>query len=101
MKRLCVVAVALAMLFTGTTRAVAGPSVAAGARHVIVLTDAGTVWTWGWNGWGQIGDGSFTTRKTPQSISITGVTAVAAGGNSTYVLKTDGTVWAWGENSAG
>src|SRR5882672_1908250 len=87
-------------LFVNVLPANAGPAVAAGAKHVVVLTDAGTLWVWGFNGWGQLGDGTFTSRTTPKALtSITGVTAVAAGGNSTWALKTDGTVWAWGDNS--
>ncbi|PYR13611.1 MAG: hypothetical protein DMF99_00940 [Acidobacteria bacterium] len=82
--------------------AFAGPAAAAGGAHSVVLTDTGTVWTWGANGFGQLGDGTTTTRSTPTWISsITGVVAIAAGGNSTYALKTDGTIWAWGANASG
>src|SRR6266851_3340139 len=80
----------------------AGPAVAAGASHVVVLTDAGTLWTWGSNGSGQLGDGTGTDRAMPVPITaISGVVAIAAGGSSTYAVKTDGTVWAWGDNSSG
>lgn len=78
-----------------------GPGVAAGVAHVVVLTDSGTVWTWGYNASGQLGDGTTTNRMTPTWIGITGITAIAAGGYSTYALKTDGTVLAWGTNSVG
>ncbi|PYQ88998.1 MAG: hypothetical protein DMG03_02550, partial [Acidobacteria bacterium] len=59
--------------------AFAGPAAAAGGAHSVVLTDTGTVWTWGANGFGQLGDGTTTTRSTPTWISsITGVVAIAA-----------------------
>ena len=75
---------------------------AAGSQHAVVLTDSGLVWAWGSNSYGQIGDGTSTTRAVPTVVpTISGVTAIAAGGNSTYALKTDGTVWAWGQNTYG
>jgi alpha-tubulin suppressor-like RCC1 family protein len=90
------------LVLAASSVASAGPSVAAGSAHSVVLTDTGTVWAWGYNANGQLGDGSTTTRSIPTWVSsITGVTAIAAGDNSTYALKTDGTVWAWGANSSG
>src|SRR5882672_6261670 len=60
--------------------AVAGPSVAAGIQHTVVLTDTGVVWTWGANTYGQLGDGTSTGRAVPTPVTaITGVTAIAAG----------------------
>ena len=82
--------------------AVAGPSVASGTYHTVLLTDTGVVWVWGVNNWGQFGNGTTTDSKVPVVVlSISGMTAVAAGGNSSYALKNDGTVWAWGENTNG
>lgn len=103
MKRVCSLAIILASFaFNGVSLLAAGPMVAAGANHVVLLTDTGNVWAWGDNGWGQVGDGTTVGRKQPKEVtSLTGVTAVAAGGTSTYALKTDGTVWAWGENTHG
>src|SRR5581483_8541423 len=79
----------------------AAPSVAAGNQHVVLLTDTGVVWTWGYNNQGQLGDGTTNNRSLPVSVSISGVMAVAADDNSSYALKTDGTVWAWGANNCG
>ena len=98
----CVLSLTVALaLFGRVSAASAGPAVAAGSSHVVVLTDSGTVWAWGYNAYGQLGDGTTFTRVTPTSIAITGITAIAAGGQSTYALKTDGTIWAWGMNSSG
>ena len=64
---------------------------------VAVKTD-GTVWAWGRNDLGQLGDGTTTERTTPVQVSgVTGVDAVGAGDSHTVALKSDGTVWAWGE----
>jgi alpha-tubulin suppressor-like RCC1 family protein len=62
----------------------------------------GTVWAWGWNYDGRIGDGTRINRLAPVRVDgISGVTAVAAGESHTLALKSDGTVWAWGGNVHG
>jgi alpha-tubulin suppressor-like RCC1 family protein len=77
-------------------------SVAAGADHTVVLKNDGTVWTWGNNSNGQLGDGTTIQSDAPvQAGGISGITAVAAGNQYTAALKVDNTVWAWGNNSYG
>ena len=62
----------------------------------------GTVWTWGSNTSGQLGDGSTTAKNFPvQTSGLSGMTAVAAGYAHTMALRIDHTVWAWGSNSNG
>jgi alpha-tubulin suppressor-like RCC1 family protein len=78
-----------------------GVSLAAGSYHTVTLNSNGTVWAWGWNGLGQIGDGTTTPRTTPVQVSLTGITAVAGGGSNTVALKSDGTLWTWGNNTSG
>ncbi|MBF0450216.1 MAG: hypothetical protein HQK75_05900, partial [Candidatus Magnetomorum sp.] len=79
--------------------------VAAGGHHSLALKNDGTVWAWGYNMSGQIGDGTSAggnDRYTPvQVINLTDVAAIAAGSNHSLALKSDGTVWAWGEDSEG
>jgi alpha-tubulin suppressor-like RCC1 family protein len=63
-----------------------------------------TVWTWGNNGSGQLGDGTTTDSATPVEVSginAPSVTAISAGGGFSMVLGSDGSVWGWGENSFG
>lgn len=68
----------------------------------LALKSDGTVWAWGRNNQGQLGDGSTTDRHVPVQVStITGITAIAAGGFHSLALKSDGTVWAWGDNYEG
>ena len=77
-------------------------AVAAGARHTLALKGDGTVWSWGSNGSGQLGDGSTVTRKVPvRVLNLTNIVAVAAGNYHNLALKSDGTLWAWGSNSSG
>jgi len=78
------------------------PSIAAGDYHSIALDDNGTVWGWGDNGSGQLGDGTTTNRNAPSRMRfVSDVFAVAGGGNHTLALTGDGRVWAWGDNSSG
>ena len=68
--------------------------------HAVALKNDGTVWAWGSNGYGQLGDGTTTDSYTPVQVSdLTGITAISAGESHTVALKNDGTVWAWGCNS--
>ena len=77
-------------------------AIAGGGVHSLALKSDGTVWAWGRNDWGQLGDGSMTNRLTPVPVSgLTGVVAIAGGGVHSLALKSDGTVWAWGGNSSG
>jgi alpha-tubulin suppressor-like RCC1 family protein len=77
-------------------------SVAGGDQHSLAVRSDGTVWAWGNNGWGQLGNGTYTRSLTPTQVSgLTNVTAIAAGSLHNLALKADGTVWAWGFNYFG
>jgi alpha-tubulin suppressor-like RCC1 family protein len=70
--------------------------------HTVALKSDGTVMAWGWNGNGQLGDGTTTDRWSPVLVpGLTEVAAVATGGSYTVALKSDGTVLAWGYNLNG
>jgi len=76
--------------------------IAAGGSHSLALKSDGTVWAWGYNGYGQLGDGTTDNRRTPVQVSnLTGVVAIAAGCSYSLALKSDGTVRAWGRNDYG
>ena len=76
--------------------------VAAGAVHTLALKSDGTVWAWGENDWGQLGDGSTANRSVPVQVwGLLRVIAVAAGYSHTVALRNDGTVVAWGNNEYG
>ncbi len=73
---------------------------AGGMAHTLALRADGTVWAWGGNFRGELGDGTRRTiRPVPQSVpDIAEVIAVAAGNRYSLALREDGTVWAWGDN---
>jgi hypothetical protein len=70
--------------------------------HGLEVRTDGTVWAWGANGFGQLGDGTTDSRLAPVQVpGLTGVTQVAGGCNHSLALRSDGTVWAWGWNNVG
>jgi alpha-tubulin suppressor-like RCC1 family protein len=72
-------------------------SVRGGEQHSVALKSDGTVWTWGNDGWGQLGNGKYLSSSTPIQVpGLTAVTAIAAGSLHNVAVKSDGTVWAWG-----
>jgi alpha-tubulin suppressor-like RCC1 family protein len=74
-------------------------AVACGEEHSLALKSDGTVWAWGVNEYGQLGDGTKNSHYTPAKVSgLTNVIDVAAGRFHSLALKTDGTVWGWGYN---
>ena len=75
---------------------------ASSGGFTLQVVTGGTVWAWGNNQSGQLGDGTVINHAIAQPVTgITSVTAVSAGGAHSLALKNDGTVWAWGSNSNG
>ncbi len=84
---------------TGLTGVVA---IAGGLYHSLALKSDGTVWVWGYNGDGELGNGTNANSSVPSQLAgLTGVVAIASGGETSLALKSNGTVWAWGMNSFG
>ncbi|SET99274.1 Alpha-tubulin suppressor [Stigmatella erecta] len=77
-------------------------AVAAGHSHSLALLQDGTVWAWGANTRGQLGDGTNAAHSVPVQVAgLSGVVGIAAGSEHSLALKTDGTVWSWGSNTSG
>jgi alpha-tubulin suppressor-like RCC1 family protein len=79
-------------------------SVAAGEYHVLAIKSDGTLWTWGYNSQGQLGDGSTINNPTPQQIDAGDPAIpwimVAAGSLHSLALKANGELWAWGHGGS-
>jgi alpha-tubulin suppressor-like RCC1 family protein len=106
-------------LGTGTTANSSLPVQVPGLSHVTGISAGGdfclatrtssispitSVWAWGGNRRGQLGDGTLASHLTPgqvTGISAPFIASIAAGSSSALVLGTDGRIWAWGNNASG
>jgi C1A family cysteine protease len=77
-------------------------TIAAGYRHTLAIKSDGSLWAWGSNDFGQLGDGTNTDRNAPVQVGTAkDWAAVSAGETHTVALKADGSLWAWGSNDHG
>ena len=71
----------------------------AASSFCLVIDDEGSVWSWGGNYGGTLGDGTTVSRDTPERIQgLSNITAVALGSFHVLALDADGNVWTWGSN---
>ncbi|MGE0463911.1 MAG: hypothetical protein AB7Q16_21300 [Vicinamibacterales bacterium] len=76
--------------------------IAAGYSFGLALTDDGSVWGWGANEYGQLGDDAVDFKATPVRLAgLSGVRSVHAAGRTGFALLADGSVMAWGRNDVG
>lgn len=77
-------------------------TISGGDQHILALKNDGTLWAWGYNFWGQLGNAN--------TVNLSAVTMVGtdnnwlqavAGGNNSFALKTNGKIYAWGHNGYG
>ena len=89
---------------------IAFTAVASGGGHALALQADGSLWSWGSNSNGELGQGNTLPQTPPatptQVIVATAVSdndwsAIAAGDSHALALKADGTLWSWGSNSNG
>ena len=75
-------------------------TVSAAGGHTVALKNGGSLWSWGNNEYGQLGDGSTIDKHEPVQIGTdTDWRMASARGSFTVALKADGTLWAWGNNN--
>ena len=76
--------------------------VSGGYYHTTAIKTDGTLWTWGYNAYGQLGNGTTTNYSSPIQVGpLTNWKQVAGGQHHTAAIKTDGTLWTWGYNISG
>lgn len=99
----------LVLTASNTSLASVVPQLAGGGHHSLVLKPDGTVWAWGRNDFGQLGNGTTSDSTIPIQVNtvpgktgnFNGITAIAGGWSYSVALKFDGTVWGWGRNDFG
>ena len=76
-------------------------------RGALAVKTDGTLWAWGNNSWGQLGQNQGTSpnsdkhRSSPTQIPGTAWDTCSMAGSSSLATRTDGTVWSWGYDSYG
>lgn len=77
--------------------------ISGGGWHVAGLDKNGKAWGWGYNNFGQLGDNSITSKRTP--VGVLGATKtfceISAGRQHTVAISASGRLWAWGYNNRG
>ncbi len=76
-------------------------AVSAGDYFTLAIKEDGTLWAWGYNQDGRLGDGTSTDRNIPVRIGNDKWKVISAGGDYSLAIKEDGTLWAWGSNKDG
>lgn len=82
-------------------------AIAAGGAFSVAVDNNGTVWAWGYNGFGQLGNNSTTDSNVPKQVVLPdgtfllNIKAIAAGMDHVLALDGNGAVWAWGYNGLG
>ena len=71
-----------------------------GAVHDTAIDQQGTLWAWGSNRYGQLGDGTTTERLTPVQIKNIKFNQISAGYLCCLAIDNDGNLWSWGDNSS-
>ena len=90
------------LVFLALPAGVRAATLAGGSHHSLALRDDGTVWAWGDNRYGQLGNGSTELNLEPVEVGgLNGIVAIAAGADFSVALDEFGGVWVWGDNSAG
>ena len=77
-------------------------NIAGGGNHSLAVKIDGTLWAWGYNSSGQLGQNNTINSSSPVQIgALTEWTKIAATSASALAIKTNGTLWAWGNNFYG
>ena len=76
--------------------------ISTGLYHTLAIKSDGTLWAWGYNVYGRLGDGTSNNSAIPIQIgSASNWTAISAGDNHSVAVNSDGKLYAWGQNTSG
>jgi alpha-tubulin suppressor-like RCC1 family protein len=78
-----------------------GVSIVPGGGHTLARKTDGTLWSWGINSAGRLGDGTIINRSSPVQVPGTAWNDISAASQASFARKTDGTLWSWGCNGNG
>ena len=79
-----------------------GPKFATGAKTTFAIKTDGTLWSWGYCNWGELGqNNSVLNKSSPAQIPGTTWRSVSSGRYHSVATRTDGTLWTWGSNGDG
>ena len=93
------VTIFLPLLLVATSSWAATPKTSAGQVHTVTIDSDGTLWAWGDNFYGELGERMIIERDSPVQIGTdTDWASVSAAMYHTVAIKSDGTLWAWGHN---
>ena len=99
MKKLLVL---LTFAFSINANAQCWSQISAGNHHSLAIKTDGTLWAWGNNAYGQLGDGTSISKMYPTQIgTATNWSQITCMNDHNLAIKTDGTLWAWGSNNYG
>jgi alpha-tubulin suppressor-like RCC1 family protein len=77
-------------------------AIAAGTDHVLAMNIDGTVWAWGNNAVGELGNGTAISSSVPLQVSgLANAQGIAAGYRNSFAETSSNTIFAWGNNSYG
>ncbi len=82
----------------GTTWASGTDKISYGNRQALAIKTDGTLWTWGEDTQGQLGQNELIERSSPVQIPGTTWSSISSHHYANFATKTDGTLWAWGWN---
>ncbi|CAM4263743.1 RCC1 domain-containing protein [Flavobacterium terrigena] len=92
----------LVLVLTQIGTATDWQKISLGNTHNLAVKTNGTLWAWGKNDIGQLGDGTTSLKNIPTQIGTgTDWNKVSATSSHSLAVKTDGTLWAWGNNNYG
>jgi alpha-tubulin suppressor-like RCC1 family protein len=76
-------------------------SASTGANHTLAIRSDGTLYAWGVNSSGQLGDGTSAVKSSPVQVGTSSWTAVSAGDAHSMAIRSDGGLFVWGNNGTG